>query len=87
MALDWMHMRYCSGSAHPHSVSRARGGRGQALESERRLGPRVSIFGKDEHLLHPSLLLPCQIHQWSGNPTDIDKSFQNQNLAKSQNPL
>lgn len=53
MALDWMHMRYCSGvnlvsTALPH----ARGGKDQEPESESQSGHCVSIFDTDEHLLH-----------------------------------
>lgn len=49
-------------STHQHSVSHARGGKDQELESESQSGHHVSIFDKDEHLLHTNLLLPRQIH-------------------------
>lgn len=61
-------------SAHLHSVSHARGGKDQELESESQWDHHVSISGRDEHLLHPSLLLPSRIHLQEGTKLTLQVS-------------
>lgn len=66
MALDWMDIWWCS----KVNLSAQRFSRQSAKDQEwafaSQLGHHESICNEDEHLIHPHLLLPCQIHQQLG---------------------